>query len=157
MGSPSYRPVHAFFFTQSTCVCAGMHMCHHVYCPYMHVFIPICDGASVLSGLLVRLQGLLSHFLWGVGGVLNKEALSCPLEPAGWKLVAACPPHWSCRPARIKVLLLSFWSLLKDKTKSQNKTQCISWIPEYNCRKVLAQQPGLMPLNEKQGCWYIST
>lgn len=85
--------------------------------PSLHVSISLCRHAHVLLSVLfthacvlsylwsseclcvcvsvwgeVRQQGLLFHFLWVVGGALNKEALSCPLEPAGWKLAPACVP-----------------------------------------------------------------
>lgn len=72
----------------------------------LHVFVQVCVHAGALPichDLCVhscvcsewapcQTAGTTLLIFWGVGGVLNKEALSCLLEPAGWKLAAACSP-----------------------------------------------------------------
>lgn len=54
------------------------------------LFVIVCVWVCVCVWV-GSLSSSQSYFLWG-GGDLNKEALSCPAKPAGWKLLPACHP-----------------------------------------------------------------
>lgn len=109
-------------------LCRHAHVPLSVCCLHMHACSPTCDHLSACVCVSVwdevRQQGLLFHFLWVVGGVLNKEALSCPLEPAGWKLAPACVPACHSVVVDSPVWESSTVSLLLE-TKSHWHSFCI--------------------------------
>lgn len=103
------------FFTPtvSACICAGMCTCWCI----AHLRWSVCAFMCLWwVGSLSDGRGYFPHFLWGVGGVLNKEALSCLLEPAGWKLAAACSPASHSAVVDQPV---------KKKTKKKNLLSCL--------------------------------
>lgn len=96
----------------SASVCAGMHMCRRVCCPYMHVCSPICDHLCVCVGWGQAAGATFSFSLRSRRSLEQRSLIlstgACGLEACCCLL--ACPPLCSCRPASIKVLLLSCFS-----------------------------------------------
>lgn len=98
-------------YSESACVCAGMHMCRCVYPPYMHVCLPICDHLCVF-GEWAPCQAAGATFSFSQRSRRSLEQRSLILSTGACGLEACCcllarPPLCSCRPASIKVLLLS--------------------------------------------------
>lgn len=95
---------------ESACVCAVMHMCC-VSCPYMHVCLPICDHLSCVC-VWAPCQAAGATFSFSLRSRRSLEQRSLILSSGACGLEAcccllACLPLCSCRPASIKVLLLS--------------------------------------------------